>query len=43
LKNTIFCLVEKQEYPFETDITFNFGTLGTSGTDYTLVVAPSSR
>lgn len=43
LKNTIFCLVEKQEDPFETDITFSFGTLGSNGTDYTLVIAPKDN
>jgi hypothetical protein len=38
----IFCRVEKNENPFETDIHFTFSTLGTSGTDYTLLVTPSS-
>ena len=42
LRNTIFCQVEKDEYPFETDISMIFGTQGTSGTDYTLLVAPAS-
>lgn len=41
LRNMIFCHIEKNEYPFEADIQFVFSTLGTSGTDYTLMVIPS--
>lgn len=41
LKNTIFCIVKKDDYEFETSISFIFGTQGTSGTDYTLIVTPS--
>lgn len=41
LKNTIFCIVKKDDYQFETSISFVFGTQGTSGTDYTLIVTPS--
>jgi hypothetical protein len=41
LKNTIFCIVKKDDYEFETSISFIFGTQGTSGTDYTLIITPS--
>ena len=41
LKNTIFCIIKKDEYQFETSISFVFGTQGTSGTDYTILVTPS--
>lgn len=41
LKNTIFCIVKKDDYQFETSISFIFGTQGTSGTDYTLIITPS--
>lgn len=41
LKNTVFCIIKKDEYKFETSISFVFGTQGTSGTDYTVLVTPS--
>ena len=40
LRNMIFCYIEKEGYPFEADIQLAFSTLGTSGTDYTLMVVP---
>ena len=40
LNNTIFCLVKKDGYTFETSISMIFGTQGTSGTDYTILVQP---
>jgi hypothetical protein len=41
LRNMIFCYIEKEGYPFEADIQLAFSTLGTSGTDYTLMVVPA--
>lgn len=38
--NTIFCIVKKDGYTFETSISMTFGTLGTSGTDYTISIKP---
>ena len=40
LNNTIFCLVKKDNYEFETSISMMFGTQGTSGTDYTILIQP---
>ena len=41
LNNTIFCVFVKNDYRFETSISMIFGTQGTSGTDYTLLIQPS--
>ena len=41
-RNTILCKVIIGEYVFETEIPFTFASLGSSGTDYTLVIAPAS-
>lgn len=43
LNNTIFCIVKKDNYKFETSITMLFGTQGTSGTDYTILVRPDDN
>ena len=41
-RNEIFCKVVKDEYTFETSIVLAFTSLGTSGTDYTLAITPST-
>ena len=41
-RNEIFCKVVKDEYTFETSIILAFTSLGTSGTDYTLAITPST-
>jgi hypothetical protein len=41
LNNQIFCMVRKGEYQFENFIDMTFGTQGTSGTDYTILVQPT--
>lgn len=41
-RNEIFCKVIKDEYSFETSMLFAFTSLGTSGTDYTLAITPST-
>lgn len=43
LNNTIFCIVKKNDYEFETSISMIFGTQGTSGTDYTILVQPAGN
>ena len=43
LNNTIFCIVKKADYTFETSISMTFGTQGTCGTDYTLLVQPATN
>lgn len=43
LQNTIFCIVKKGAYVFETSIPFIFGTQGTSGTDYTIIIHPTTE
>lgn len=42
LRNTITCLVVQDEVESQAEISFIFGTLGTCGTDYTLVLSPLS-
>ena len=39
--NTIYCYVETEDKTMEAEISMVFGTLGTSGTDYTLIVTPA--
>lgn len=41
-RNEIFCKIVKDEYSFETSVLFAFTSLGTSGTDYTLAITPST-
>lgn len=41
LNNTIYCVVKKDEYEFNAHITMTFGTQGTSGTDFTILVRPA--
>ena len=41
IRNTVFCVIEKGGESFEGDLSFTFGTQGTSGTDYTLKVGLS--
>jgi hypothetical protein len=40
-QNTIICVVVKDNIKYEAEILMNFSSYGTSGTDYTLVVAPT--
>ena len=40
-QNIIFCIIKKDDYVFEDSVSFVFGTQGTSGTDYTLLITPS--
>ena len=41
-RNDIICKIVKDEYTFETEMIFAFTSLGTSGTDYTLAITPST-
>ena len=43
LRNTISCLIVRGDKQIEVSITMLFGTLGTCGTDYTLLIAPATN
>ena len=42
-QNTIYCEVVKNNNIYKTEITMNFASFGTSGTDYSLVVSPVGK
>ena len=42
LRNTIKCKVIQNEFEIDLNLSLIFGTLGTNGTDYSLVVTPST-
>jgi hypothetical protein len=42
-QNTIYCEVVKNNNIYKAEITMNFASFGTSGTDYSLVVSPIGK
>ena len=42
-QNTIYCTVVKNDIEYHSEILMTFSSYGTSGTDYTLVVSPTTK
>ena len=41
-QNTIYCIVSDGKLKFESSISFNFSTMGSNGTNYTLKISPQN-